>query len=92
MVFKSLKKFEENDIATPVLFLTAKDSSEEIVEALDAGADDYLKKPFSSDELLARLRSLIRRKDKQLQSSLSLGPFEVDPAKKSVKREVNLSS
>ena len=82
-----LKKIRENDIATPVLFLTAKDSSEEIVEALDAGADDYLKKPFSIDELLARLRSLIRRKDKQLQSSLSLGPFEVDPAKKSVKRE-----
>ena len=62
MVFTVLKKLRENDIKTPVLFLTAKDSSEDIVEALDSGADDYLKKPFSIDELLARLRSLMRRR------------------------------
>ena len=85
-----LKTIRENKISTPVLFLTAKDSSDDIVEALDAGADDYLKKPFSIDELLARLRSLIRRKDKQLQSKLCIGPFEVEPAKKSVHRNGEL--
>ena len=70
-----LKKLRENDIKTPVLFLTAKDSSEDIVEALDSGADDYLKKPFSIDELLARVRSLIRRRNKDIQPKLVAGRF-----------------
>ena len=82
-----LKKLRENDIKTPVLFLTAKDSSEDIVEALDSGADDYLKKPFSIDELLARVRSLIRRRNKDIQPKLVAGDFELDPAKKSLHRD-----
>ena len=81
-----LKKLRDNDIKTPVLFLTARDSSEDIVTTLDSGADDYLKKPFSIDELLARVRSLMRRRDKDIQSKLVLGDFEVDPAKKAVYR------
>ena len=61
------KAIRENDIATPVLFLTAKDSSEEIVEALDAGADDYLKKPFSIDELFGKT-TLFNKKKRQTTS------------------------
>src|SRR4030067_2982409 len=52
------------DIQTPVIFLTAKDSESDIVHGLNAGADDYLVKPFSFSELLARIRALLRRDKK----------------------------
>jgi DNA-binding response OmpR family regulator len=61
-----LKELRKMGLDTPVLFLTAKDSPEDRVDGLNAGADDYLVKPFFTDELLARLRALIRRKDKAL--------------------------
>ena len=54
------------DIQTPVIFLTAKDSESDIVHGLNAGADDYLVKPFSFNELLARIRALLRRNKKTL--------------------------
>jgi len=54
------------DIQTPVIFLTAKDSESDIVHGLNAGADDYLVKPFSFNELLARIRALLRRNRKTL--------------------------
>lgn len=57
-----LKNIRAQGINTPVLFLTAKDTVENRVEGLDAGADDYLIKPFSNDELLARVRALSRRR------------------------------
>ena len=56
-----LKRWRENGRATPVLVLTARGSWSEKVEGIDAGADDYLAKPFRMEELLARLRSIIRR-------------------------------
>ena len=56
-----LRHLRANRINTPVIFLTAKDSVPNRVEGLDAGADDYLVKPFSKDELLARVRALARR-------------------------------
>ncbi|QYR22730.1 response regulator transcription factor [Paenibacillus sp. sptzw28] len=56
-----LRKLRANSDATPVLILTAKDSVESRVAGLDAGADDYLVKPFAIDELLARIRALLRR-------------------------------
>lgn len=62
-----LKELRSQSINTPVLLLTAKDSIKDKVEGLDAGADDYLVKPFSTDELLARLRALGRRPSKNLQ-------------------------
>ena len=58
-----LKNLRKNNIATPVLLLTAKDRTSDKVLGLDNGADDYLAKPFENEELLARLRALGRRKD-----------------------------
>lgn len=58
-----LKKLRGESIRTPALFLTAKTEVYQRIEGLDAGADDYLPKPFSIDELLARVRAMLRRKD-----------------------------
>lgn len=58
-----LKKLRQTGITTPALFLTAKTETYQKVEGLDAGADDYLPKPFSTAELLARVRAMLRRKD-----------------------------
>lgn len=69
-----LKSLRKNKIITPVIFLTAKDSVSNRVEGLDAGADDYLIKPFSNSELLARVRALTRRSESIiLNNSLQLG-------------------
>ena len=56
-----LRRLREREIQTPVIFLTAKDSENDIVNGLNLGADDYLTKPFSFNELLARLQALLRR-------------------------------
>src|SRR4030067_3278554 len=56
-----LKKIRSMDIQTPVIFLTAKDSEADIVHGLNLGADDYLTKPFSFNELLARIQAILRR-------------------------------
>lgn len=65
-------------IMTPVLFLTAKDSVESRVEGLDAGADDYLVKPFAAEELTARVRALLRRQGKQnAEGELAYGPLSL---------------
>lgn len=58
-----LKTLRNKGITTPVMFLTARTEVEQRVEGLDAGADDYLAKPFSTSELLARVRAMLRRKD-----------------------------
>jgi DNA-binding response OmpR family regulator len=67
-------------LAVPVLMLTAKGQIEDRVNGLDAGADDYLVKPFSTDELLARVRALLRRSRRQTQATvkLKLGDMEID--------------
>ncbi|MFF0829560.1 response regulator transcription factor [Brevibacillus sp. NPDC003359] len=65
-------------ILTPVLFLTAKDSVESRVEGLDAGADDYLVKPFAAEELTARVRALLRRQGKHnTEGELAYGPLSL---------------
>jgi len=61
-----LKEFRLLGFDTPVLFLTAKSTPQDCVEGLDAGADDYVTKPFLIEELLARIRALTRRKNKEL--------------------------
>ncbi len=60
---KLLKRLREQHITTPTLFLTARTDVQQRVEGLDAGADDYLAKPFSTEELLARVRAMLRRRD-----------------------------
>src|SRR5688500_5123212 len=66
---------------TPILMLTARDSTEDIVRGLDAGADDYLSKPFKFDELLARMRALVRRGGAARLERLAVGPIELDRLK-----------
>ena len=65
-------------ITTPVLFLTAKSEIEDRVAGLDAGADDYLPKPFAASEFLARVRALVRRSDAYAPAVLSLGNASLD--------------
>ena len=65
---------------SPVLMLTARDAVEDRVRGLDAGADDYLTKPFSFDELLARTRALIRRGSSERRPVLRVGDLTLDPA------------
>jgi DNA-binding response OmpR family regulator len=67
--------------STPILMLTARDATEDVVRGLDAGADDYLTKPFKFDELLARLRALVRRGGAARLDRLSYGPLELDRLK-----------
>ncbi|MBE6786400.1 MAG: response regulator transcription factor [Ruminococcaceae bacterium] len=68
-----LKKLRESSVATPVIILTAKSELEDKITGLDAGADDYLTKPFAMGELLARLRALTRRKSEFSPNLLSFG-------------------
>ena len=80
-VLDSLRK---GGITTPVLFLTARDATDDLVKGLDSGADDYLTKPFSLDEVMARVRALLRRKDTFSPAVLEVGPLKIDPARKEV--------
>ncbi len=72
--------------ATPVLMLTARDALDDRVQGLDAGADDYLVKPFEFDELLARLRALVRRARGGAANVIVIGELEVDTKAKSAMR------
>jgi DNA-binding response OmpR family regulator len=71
---------------TPVLLLTAKDAIEDRVLGLDAGADDYLVKPFAFEELNARIRALLRRNKAEPTSVMGIGALEVDPIRRRVTR------
>jgi len=74
-----LKKWRESNRTFPILVLTARGSWSERVEGIDAGADDYLPKPFEMDELLARLRAVIRRSAGHASPSIVIGGVKLDP-------------
>lgn len=84
--FDLAKKLRGQKVATPVLMLTARDSVPDVVHGLDAGADDYLVKPFGFSELLARLRALQRRATARLQNQLRVSDLILDPESRSVSR------
>lgn len=86
------KSFRELDKTTPVIFLTAKDTVQETIEGLQAGANDYIKKPFSFDELVERIK--IHFRNSKSNQILSLGPIEINLNKhlvSSYKNEVTLT-
>jgi len=75
-----LRELRERDRWMPVLLLTARDQVSDRVRGLDAGADDYLTKPFALAELLSRLRALVRRASGERPAALTAGPVRLDPA------------
>jgi two-component system OmpR family response regulator len=85
--FGVCRRLREREIWTPVLMLTARDAVEDRVAGLDAGADDYLVKPFAFDELLARLRALTRRVPNERPTMLNVGELRLDPSARRVWRE-----
>jgi two-component system, OmpR family, response regulator len=89
------RRLRESEVWSPVLILTARDTVEDRVAGLDAGADDYLPKPFSFAELLARLRALARRGSPERPAVLEVGDLRLDPATREVWRgdtEIHLSA
>ena len=90
-----VKSMREKSISTPVLLLTALGRTEDKTLGLDAGADDYLVKPFALEELLARVRALLRRPVQATSTVLDADDLSLDTAKRSVKRrgrEIRLTS
>ena len=93
--FEVCRRLRERGVWSPVLMLTARDAVEDRVAGLDAGADDYLQKPFSFAELLARLRALARRGAVERPVVLEVGDLRLDPAARKVWRgedEIPLST
>ena len=84
--FETLAALREQGRWTPVLMLTARDAVEDRIAGLDVGADDYLTKPFSFAELLARLRAIARRGPVERPTLLEVGDLRLDPATKQVWR------
>jgi two-component system copper resistance phosphate regulon response regulator CusR len=81
-----LRRFRQAGGTAPVLFLTAKDAVADRVRGLDSGADDYLCKPFAFDELLARIRALVRRRDRAPELAIAHGDVSVDLAAQRARR------
>jgi two-component system OmpR family response regulator len=82
--FTLCREFRRQGVAAPVLMITALDTIHDRVTGLDSGADDYLAKPFSFEELLARLRALARRPREVRMPVLTVGELQLDPAARTV--------
>ena len=84
--FEVCRRIRDDGVRSPILMLTARDAIRDRVAGLDGGADDYLTKPFSYDELLARLRALARRGPVEHPPELVVGELALDPARRRVRR------
>jgi two-component system OmpR family response regulator len=92
--FETCNRLRADGVWAPIIMLTARDAIEDRVHGLDRGADDYLVKPFSLVELLARLRALVRRCASERPTVLAVGDLRLDPATRQVwrgKRRIDLS-
>jgi heavy metal response regulator len=81
-----LRRIRGNGSSVPILMLTAKDSTEDIISGLDSGSDDYLTKPFSFAEFLARVRALLRRRIQEKTDILSVGDLSLSTSTRQVER------
>jgi two-component system, OmpR family, response regulator len=93
--FETCRRLRQDGVWAPIIMLTARDAVEDRVQGLDQGADDYLTKPFSLAELLARLRALARRGAVERPSMLEVGDLRMNPATRQVWRgdeEIHLSA
>ena len=93
--FETCRQLRQEGIWSPVLMLTARGALEDRIAGLDGGADDYLTKPFSFAELLARLRALVRRGQSERPTIIEVGELRLDPATRQVWRgeaEIELSA
>jgi two-component system OmpR family response regulator len=93
--FEVCATLRADHIHTPIMMLTARDQSRDIVAGLNTGADDYLAKPFSFEVLLARLQALLRRPQSTIGASLKAGQLQLDTITKQVSRDetpIHLSS
>ncbi len=93
--FETCRRLRESGVWAPIIMLTARDSIEDRVRGLDEGADDYVTKPFSLAELMARLRALARRGPVERPAELEVGSLRMNPATRQVWRggdEVHLSA
>jgi two-component system OmpR family response regulator len=93
--FETCRRLRADGLWMPVLMLTARDAVEDRVRGLDGGADDYLTKPFSLAELVARLRALVRRGSAERPTVLEVGDLRLDPATREVwrgRQDVELSA
>ncbi len=84
--FEVCRQLRRKGVWAPVLMLTARNAVADRIEGLDAGADDYLPKPFAFDELMARLRALVRRGPTERPAVLEVGDLRLDPATRRVTR------
>jgi two-component system OmpR family response regulator len=85
--FETCRRLRAADARTPVVMLSARGRVADRVAGLEAGADDYLAKPFSFAELIARLRALVRRGERRRTNALHVGPLRVDPAARTARRD-----
>jgi len=84
--FSVCRELRDSGVLTPIIMLTAKDTLDDKVQGLTVGADDYLTKPFSFEELLARIRALLRRSQDYKTKALRIGDLEMDPVRRLVIR------